>query len=91
MAIIHRMSRTEIRSRYTHYGLLYGCIPVYVDMRQDPAPEVAVRNWLPDWLMDVGDLVFMMAVHTMQAIRPDYEPEFFIKLTGKIEDSAPAD
>ncbi|MNU46282.1 hypothetical protein D3C71_351410 [compost metagenome] len=85
MAILQRMSAEEICAEYTHYGRLYKVVPVYLGEPFGDAPKVAVRNWWPDWLLDVADWVWNVAASCMQSINPEFEhPGFMIAVDGEI-------
>ena len=85
MAVFKRLTREEILKDYTHYGLMYGVVPIYVG---DPNGEsrVCVRNWWPDWLLDFADGVFFICSSIYLHIDDEYEPNFFYKLTAEIHD-----
>lgn len=87
MAVRKRMTQAEIRKRFTHYGLFWGCVPVYVNMRNAECPDVATRNWVPEWSLDLADWLSGIPIQLMTMLKPDYEPMFAIKLTGLIEDA----
>lgn len=79
-----RVPKHDLGTRYTHVGLFYGFVPVYIG---DPfgCPDIAVRNGWPDWLLDLGDALFGMAVWANQLLDPTWEnPGFFFKVTGEI-------
>ncbi|MFT7565839.1 MAG: hypothetical protein ACI846_000125 [Pseudoalteromonas distincta] len=85
MAILKQLTREEILKDYTHYGLMYGVIPVYIG---DPNGEsrICVRNWWPEWLLDFGDFVFDVSASCIQFFDPTYEPLFFYKITSEIKE-----
>ncbi|WP_125782888.1 hypothetical protein [Pseudoalteromonas rubra] len=84
MAILKRLSMTDIKRDYEYYGLMYGIVPVYIG---DPNGEarVCVRNWWPEWLLELADAFFGLLVMMAQVVKPDFEPMFFFKLTGRIK------
>ena len=86
MAFFKRMTKAEIRRQFTHYGLFWGCVPVYVNMQNDECPDVSTRNWVPEWTLDVADWLSGIPIWFMTLIDPYYEPMFAIKLTALIED-----
>lgn len=83
-----RLSAAEIKAHFTHVGW-YFFVPVYLGLaseteeEQDGA-EVAVRNGCPEWLMDVADAIFRVAVVVISTFNPDYEPMFPFRVTGRI-------
>lgn len=85
MAVLTRLTKQQISEQFTHYALFWGCVPVYINMRNDECPDVATRNWIPDWTLDFADWLSWLPVQIMTLINPEYEPQFAIKLTGYIE------
>lgn len=85
MAIFKRLSREQILKDYTHYGLMYGIVPVYIG---DPNGEsrICVRNWWPELLFDVVDFSYWLLGAIIQQFYSDYEQVFFYKLTAEIKD-----
>jgi len=71
---------------FTHYGWLYGLVPVYVNMENEHCPEVQERHWifLP-WLF-FCEWLFGIFTTMATILNPGYEPQFYIKLTGEIHD-----
>lgn len=84
MAIFkHRLTKQQIEEEYTHYARLYGLVPVYFNIESNC---MAVRNWLPDWLFDVGDCLFDMYVTVVQLTTdPYFEPDFPVLLVKEIK------
>lgn len=84
MAIIKRLTKEQIKKDFTHYGLFYGLVPVYIG---DPEGEarIAVRNWFPEILLDISDIFFDGVTWTVQLMDPMHEPLFFFKVTGEIK------
>ena len=86
MAFLKRMKKKDIRRYFTHYGLYWGVVPVYVDWRDPECPGIATRNWIPEWTMDAVDWLTAIPIGLVSIINPDYQPMFAIKLTALIED-----
>lgn len=84
MAIFGQLSRDEIRRDFTHYGLMFGFVPVYIGDPESEAPRVCVRNWWPEWLLDAAQALFDVCVAMKTAADPFYEPMFPMVLTGEI-------
>ncbi|EKL3976927.1 hypothetical protein PRH55_000259 [Morganella morganii] len=74
MAIFKRLTKEQIKQDYDHYGLFMGIVPIYVGDHKGEC-RVAVRNWWPEWLLDLAD-----AIHSLTPY--DY---WAIKLTGQIK------
>lgn len=81
-----RIHADDLGTKYTHYGLFYGFVPVYIGDPFGECPDVAVRNGWPDWLLDFGDAMFRLAAWACELINPEWKnPGFFYRVTGKIE------
>lgn len=88
MAIFNRMPAAQIKSNFQYYGLMFGFVPVYVGAMDSEAPVVEVRNWWPDWLLDVGHILFCSFAMLATMVNPEFEPEFRITITGPIDPDA---
>lgn len=86
MALLKRLTKQQIRDKYTHYGLFWGCVPVYVNMLNDECPDVATRNWIPEWTLDFVDWLSWLPIQLMTLANPEYKPMFAIALTALIEE-----
>lgn len=82
MAIIKRLPKVEIEADYTHYALMYGLIPIYFNEANN---GVCVRNWWPEWILDLADEVYWFFEGIQTTCDPMYEPMFPIKLVKKIK------
>ena len=82
MAILNQVNKYE----YEHYAWMYGVIPVYIRDTYTNCPDIAVRNWIPEFILDVVETVVMTAASFYQlAIDAEYEPMFMFKITGEIK------
>lgn len=86
MAFLKQMKKKDILRYFTHYGLYWGVVPVYVNMRVPDCPDVATRNGIPEWAMAVIDWLTAIPIGLARIINPNYQPMFAIKLTDLIED-----
>lgn len=68
----------------THKGLIYGFIPVYLDMTDEECPIIEGRNWLCEIVHDIYTPIFGFAIFVRTAIDPEYEPSFPILITGEL-------
>lgn len=84
MAVFKRLTREQIKNDYDHYALMFGIVPIYVGDVNGEC-RVAVRNWIPEWTLDVADSIFSVCVSCMEFMNPDYEPMFFLKVGKEIE------
>lgn len=70
----------------THKGLMFGLVPVYLDMSEDECPSVQGRNLFFDILLDIVTPIFGMCIFIMTMVNKDYEPSFPITITDELED-----
>lgn len=68
----------------THKGLLFGFVPVYLDMADKACPSVQGRNWVCEVILDMCEPIFMICVFVRSCFDHDYEPHYPIKLTEKL-------
>ena len=68
MAVISRLSKNEIEKDYTHYAKLHG-VPIYFNFYNN---AVAVRNWYPEFLLDIGEFFFGLTISIFQISDPMY-------------------
>lgn len=80
MSLFRQMKPAEIQ-RYTHYARFAGLVPCYFN---EYTNELAVRNWLPDWLLDAATWLYGSFVTVVTMVDEDYEPEWMLVITGEI-------
>ncbi|WP_019104411.1 hypothetical protein [Chromobacterium haemolyticum] len=80
MAIFFQLSDEEIRAKFTHRATFCGFVPIYVNFDHIDC-HVAVRNWWPDWMLDVGMFLFDLAADSV-----GYERGWPIKIQGRISE-----
>lgn len=68
----------------THKGLMYGLVPIYLDLSLGESPGVEARNKLCDWMLSAADTFFGLCVSIMELMNPDYEPMFFFRVTEEL-------
>jgi hypothetical protein len=84
MAVLRRLSRASIERDYTHYGWLFGCVPVYLAMIEGASPRIVVRNGCPDWLLDVAEEIYFIVAHFRSRRNPDYQVRIPLAITEEI-------
>lgn len=84
MAIFHRQTPEEIKSRFQHKGFIFGVVPVYIGNINGFAPDICVRNWVPEFFLDVVEVFHGASGMLISMLHPDFEPQFKIVVTGKI-------
>ena len=62
---------------WSHKGLMYGFVPVYINNPYSEAPEISGRNRACDILFDIADAYFAFCAQFK------HEPRFFFKVTGE--------
>ena len=68
----------------THIGLMFGCVPVYLDMTDDDCPGVEGLFFGCDFMLDIVEPIFGACIFIMSAINPEYEPAFPIKIIKEL-------
>jgi len=45
-------------------GIAFGAVPVYIggELDEGSQPEIAVRNWYPEWALDVFEMMWITGV-----------------------------
>ncbi len=71
----------------THKGLMFGIVPVYLDMTNEECPAILGRNWFCEYvLLDIFGVLFGILTYTMNMLNPEFEPEFPIRITEVLND-----
>lgn len=84
MALLQRLSKEEIRSRYKFKGLAFGLVPVYLSDTNDHTPDIAVRNWIPDWTFEVVAHFYFLLFDLVDPCGFQ-DRAFPFKITGRIK------
>ena len=85
MSFIRPIAPEELGTKYTHYGLFCGLVPVYVGRPESESPDVVERNWVPAlWLWIVVG-VYGLFIAACSLVNDDYEPAWPITITGPIQ------
>lgn len=85
MALLNRLTDEQITRNFTHYGRLFGVVPVYIGNLLSPeGPTTVERNGCPTLLLTVATALFQAYVFVRTLIDPDHEPIIHIKITGVI-------
>jgi hypothetical protein len=83
MAVFNRLTQKQIEDNYTHYASLHG-VPIYFN-NNGFGNGVCVRNFYPEFLLDVMEQLFNGFVFISSIINSDYEPMYPIKLIKEIK------
>lgn len=75
--------KTYQGQEWSHKGLMFGIVPIYLNDPFGDCPEITVRHWLFEPLADLVEAVFSFACFVKTFLDPDFEPEFFFKVTGE--------
>lgn len=81
------LTKTQIKGMFTHYGFIYGIVPIYVDISNDECPNIEVRNFVPAILLTICEEIYFAMIDLSNLMGANIEPVFAIKLTGKINDN----
>ena len=68
----------------THKGLMYGIVPVYLDMTEEDCPIVEPTSFIYRPLFSICDLLFETYVFLRTSVDHEYEPYFPIKVTEEL-------
>lgn len=71
-------------NKLTHKGW-FGICPVYFADLETDAPLVVERHWIFVPLMLLSEAIFYLAFTAWGMIDPDFEPQWPLKITGKLE------
>ena len=83
MSVRHRFTEEGLRSNgFTHTGLAYGLIPVYIANLTQEAPTLVTRNWIPEFALDLAEMIYPLA----QVMFPDDDPRRYIIPLTRIEE-----
>ncbi|HGE8284252.1 TPA: hypothetical protein ACGD48_004763 [Serratia marcescens] len=85
MAIFKRLSKEQITEMFTDKALVGGVVPVYINLRNIEAPDIAVRNWVPEWSLDAVEWLIAPYHWLRKKLNPGYVPMTGIVLTGPIK------
>lgn len=85
MSILQRIPKDQIKEDFTHYALFMGFCPVYYKDMPPDGCYMAVRNWWPEWLMDMAEGIAAICIAALTRLDPDYEPVWMIRLQREIE------
>lgn len=69
---------------FTHKGLLFGFIPVYMKFEDSEHPLLAGRNIFCDLLVNIMEPIFDIFFFVCKLLNPDFEPGYPIKITGLV-------
>lgn len=72
------------KMKRTHKGLMFGCVPVFLDMTDEYCPSVEGRNFLCEIFLSVAHHIFAICIFLRSAVDPHYEPSFPIQITGEL-------
>lgn len=91
MSIRHPVPRTELGTKYSHYGLLFGLLPVYVGEAESGAPLVVERNWVPSICFDATEALIDLVEFVAQLLLlgRDEPRHFFLWIGERIKPAGP--
>ncbi len=71
-------------SIWTHTGLMFGLVPVLLNMDDREAIEVSGRWFWCDYLINIIEPIFAICIFIMSSLNEEYEPGYPVKITGTI-------
>lgn len=77
----HRLTKEQIEKDYTHYAFIFAVVPIYFNTHTS---AVCVRNWWPEWLLDMFQAFFDLYCVIATTINPQLEPMFPITILNEI-------
>lgn len=81
----NRVPASELGTTFTHYGLFCGCVPVYLGALDTDCPAVAARNGVPEFALDLAEMVFGACCLVCSLLNPEFEPTYPFRVTGSIK------
>lgn len=92
MSILHPVPKEKLGTEFTHYGWMFGLVPVYIGSAGADGPLVGERNWVPEWWFSLWSAAWDLFMTAACAINPAFEPGFMLFVTGEIAaNSGPPD
>lgn len=82
MQIFPNIPKEELGTTFTHYGWFFGVVPVYVGNVDSDEPILSARNWCPEFVFDIVEVMCGLAISMMPE---DSDPMYPIKITGTIK------
>jgi len=85
MSIFRPLTAQQLKADFVYRGWIFGLVPVYVGDLRDPAPNIATRNGVPEFLLDVMQGLFDGFCIIAATLAPDFEPSNAISITGRLD------
>lgn len=82
--LLPKSKKKLLSEGYTHYGKLWG-IPIYVGDIDSEAPVIQTANFIPQWVLDVGDYICLTMLSYKYRDDPSFEPGFPIYIGKPIK------
>lgn len=81
----NRVTKSELSTRFSHYGWFCGLVPVYVGNLDSGCPELEARNGIPEFYFTCIEGMFGLFCWAASFVNPEFEPMFPIQITGEIK------
>lgn len=87
MAVFQHIPPDQLRAHFRYRGWFLGLVPVYVgEVGHPQGPNVAVRNGVPEWALDLAHVLWGAFVSVAGLVNPmAYQAPFPIKITGRLD------
>lgn len=74
----------DLAEGFTHYGSLFG-IPCVIGDIESQAPMIKPRYFIPNWVLDIAQVIYFNMEEMLNWDNPEYEPMFKIRLDRPIK------
>lgn len=84
MRLFQHFTPAQIKEHFVYRGLMFGLVPVYVGNLSRFAPEVSVRNGIPESALDVAEALFDAFCAVARYLGHDFDT-YPITITGRLD------
>lgn len=85
MALFKYLTKEKaIKEGFTHKGKLFG-VPVFIADLDSPAPKIVTGNFVPEWVLDVAEVLYFTAEAYVARNDLEYDPCYKILVTEELK------
>ena len=88
MSIFSPIPRSELGTRYTHYGWFCLVVPIYISELEGEAPQIVERNGVPEWVLHFAFCLFDAYIRLAYQVTDNADVEYPLLVTGPIPSPA---
>lgn len=88
MPFMKHITQAQLDEHFVYRGWMFGCVPVYIGRLGVVAPNIATRNGVPEFCLDVAEALFAGFCCGMSFLVPTFDPSYPLAITGRL-DGAP--